>query len=104
MPDDVDPALLQRFVQGDEAAFESLFRQFEGEVYGWIVRITRDASAAEDALVEAFWRAYRSRARFDASRTLAPGCGELRLTRRWTSFVRPPEPYDRRRITTGVTR
>jgi RNA polymerase sigma-70 factor, ECF subfamily len=69
MPDDVDPVLLQRFVQGDEAAFESLFRQFEGEVYGWIVRITRDASAAEDALVEAFWRAYRSRARFDASRS-----------------------------------
>ena len=29
MPDAVDRELLQRFVQGDEAAFESLFRQFE---------------------------------------------------------------------------
>lgn len=69
MPDAVDQELLTRFVQGDEAAFESLFRQFEAEVYGWILRITRDPAAAEDALVEAFWRAYRSRARFDASRS-----------------------------------
>jgi RNA polymerase sigma-70 factor (ECF subfamily) len=69
MPDAEDRELLQRFVQGDEAAFESLFRQFEAEVYGWILRITRDPAAAEDALVEAFWRAYRSRARFDVSRS-----------------------------------
>ena len=70
MPDDeVDPRLLERFVQGDQAAFEILFRQFERDVYGWILRITRDAGAAEDALVDAFWRAYRSRARFDASRS-----------------------------------
>jgi RNA polymerase sigma-70 factor (ECF subfamily) len=69
MPDAVDSELLQRFVHGDEAAFESLFRQFEAEVYGWILRITRDPETAEDALVEAFWRAYRSRARFDASRS-----------------------------------
>src|SRR5688500_1473967 len=69
MPDAVDRELLERFVRGDEAAFESLFRQFEAEVYGWILRITREPSAAEDALVEAFWRAYRSRARFDPSRT-----------------------------------
>ena len=27
--------LLSRFVQGDEAAFEQLFRQFEAEVYRW---------------------------------------------------------------------
>lgn len=33
------------------------------------LRIVRDASTAEDALVEAFWRAYRGRARFDPSRS-----------------------------------
>lgn len=69
MPDETDPRLLERFVQGDQAAFEALFRRFERDVYGWILRITRDACAAEDALVEAFWRAYRGRARFDASRS-----------------------------------
>ena len=62
MPDEVDGALLERFVKGDQDAFESLFRQFEREVFGWIVRIVRDPTAAEDVLVEAFWRAYRGRA------------------------------------------
>ena len=66
---EVDPHLLERFVQGDQAAFESLFRQFQPEVYGWILRIVRDRGSAEDALVEAFWRAYRSRSRFDPSRS-----------------------------------
>lgn len=69
MPDEVDPRLLERFVEGDQAAFETLFRQFERDVYGWILRITRDGTTAEDATVEAFWRAYRGRARFDASRS-----------------------------------
>ena len=69
MPDEVDGALLERFVRGDEDAFESLFRQFEHEVFGWILRIVRDPGAAEDVMVEAFWRAYRGRARFDSSRS-----------------------------------
>jgi RNA polymerase sigma-70 factor (ECF subfamily) len=64
-----DVELLNRFVQGDEAAFEQLFRLFETEVYGWILRIVRDRSAADDVLVEAFWRAYRGRAQFDPARS-----------------------------------
>src|SRR5713226_5005898 len=69
MPDELDGKLLRQFVQGDRDAFELLFKQFEAEVYLWILRIVRDASTAEDALVEAFWRAYRGRARFDPSRS-----------------------------------
>lgn len=69
MPDELDGDLLERFVHGDQDAFEALFRQFEVEVYRWILRIVRDASAADEALVEAFWRAYRGRARFDPSRS-----------------------------------
>jgi len=64
-----DGELLERFVQGDQTAFESLFRQFEADVYRWILRIVRERSAADDVLVEAFWRAYRGRARFDVSRS-----------------------------------
>jgi RNA polymerase sigma-70 factor (ECF subfamily) len=64
-----DGALLQRFARGDREAFEALFRQFEREVYRWIVRIVREPAAAEDALVEAFWRAFRGHARFDPSRS-----------------------------------
>ena len=69
MSDKLDQALLQRFVDGDHAAFEMLFRRFEHDVYRWILRIVRDESIAEDGVVEAFWRCYRSRARFDPSRS-----------------------------------
>jgi RNA polymerase sigma-70 factor (ECF subfamily) len=69
MPDGLDGELLERFVQGDQTAFETLFRQFEADVYRWIMRIVRDRTASDDVLVEAFWRAYRGRARFDASRS-----------------------------------
>ena len=69
MPDELEDDLLERFVRGDQNAFESLFRQFEAEVYRWILRVVRDASAAEDVLVETFWRAYRGRTGFDSSRS-----------------------------------
>jgi RNA polymerase sigma-70 factor, ECF subfamily len=61
--------LHERFVHGDLDAFEALFRQFQKEVYGWIVRIVRDPKAAEDLTVETFWRIYSSRARFDPARS-----------------------------------
>jgi RNA polymerase sigma-70 factor, ECF subfamily len=57
--------LLKRFRRGDPEAFEALFRQFQAEVYGWIVRIVRDPSVAEDLTLETFWRIHRARGRFD---------------------------------------
>lgn len=69
MASEPDAALLERFVQGDRDAFEALFRQFQAEVFRWIFWIVRDSGIAEDAVIEAFWRAYRGRARFDPSRS-----------------------------------
>jgi len=69
MLDELDGDLLGRFAKGDPDAFEELFRRFQTEVHHWILQIVRDTSMAEDALVEAFWRAYRGRARFDPSRS-----------------------------------
>jgi len=60
--------VLEQFAAGELEAFETLFRQFQSEVYRWIVRIVRDPAAAEDLTVETFWRIYRARARFN------PGC------------------------------
>ncbi|MCL4523629.1 MAG: hypothetical protein M1453_07875 [Acidobacteria bacterium] len=57
--------LLEQFVHGNLDAFEALFRQFQREVYGWILRIVRDPAAAEEITVETFWRIYRSHGRFD---------------------------------------
>ncbi len=69
MTDDPGGELQMRFVQGDPDAFESLYREYHGEVYQWAMRIVRDVGIAEDVLVDAFWRAYRGRAQFDASRS-----------------------------------
>jgi RNA polymerase sigma-70 factor (ECF subfamily) len=63
--------LLQRFAAGDVDAFESLFRQYQGEVYHWIVRIVRDAAAAEDLTAETFWRAYKGHAGFRSDASFA---------------------------------
>ncbi len=57
--------LQRRFAAGELDAFETLFRRHQAEVFGWIVRILRDAPLAEDATIETFWRIYRARARFD---------------------------------------
>ena len=59
--------LLERFAAGDVDAFESLFRQHQGEVYRWIMRIVRNTAVAEDLTVETFWRMHRAHARFDPS-------------------------------------
>src|SRR5215472_4502923 len=69
MPAEPDGDILHRFVRGDEEGFEQLFRQFERDVFRWILRIVRERAAAEDVLVDAFWRAYRGRAQFDAERS-----------------------------------
>lgn len=60
--------LLERFAAGDQEAFEALFRQYQGDVYRWVVRIVRNRATAEDLTIETFWRAYRAHARFDAKR------------------------------------
>lgn len=61
--------LLELFAQGELEAFETLFRQFQREVYGWIIRIVRDPGIAEDLTVETFWRIYQARSRFDPARS-----------------------------------
>jgi len=63
--------LLWQFAHGDLDAFEALFREFQGQVYRWIVRIVRDPGVAEDLTIETFWRIYRAHARFDPKRSFA---------------------------------
>jgi len=61
--------LLELFAEGELEAFETLFRQFQGQVFGWIIRIVRDPGIAEDLTVETFWRIYQARSRFDPARS-----------------------------------
>lgn len=64
--------VLNRFRLGDLDAFESLFREHQRSVYGWILRIVRDPAAAEDLTVETFWRIHRAHDRFEAARSFEP--------------------------------
>ena len=92
--------LLEQFVHGNLEAFETLFRQFQREVYGWILHIVRDPAAAEDITVETFWRIYRSHGRFDPAcsfgawaRRIATNAAldHLRRTRRTRAEVELPD-------------
>jgi RNA polymerase sigma-70 factor (ECF subfamily) len=69
---DEERRVLDDFRRGNpatfEAAFATLFRLHQRAVYGWLLRIVRNRSAAEDLTVETFWRMYRAHARFDPAR------------------------------------
>jgi RNA polymerase sigma-70 factor (ECF subfamily) len=58
-------SVLNQFRQGDAAAFETLFRQHQRAVFGWILRIVRNPASAEELTIETFWRIHRAHARFD---------------------------------------
>ncbi|PYU15374.1 MAG: hypothetical protein DMG29_07045 [Acidobacteria bacterium] len=109
--------LLERLAQGELEAFETLFRQFQGQVYGWILRIVRDTGAAEDLTVETFWRIYRSRARFNPAgnfgawtRRIATNVAldHLKSVRREVELPDevsqgvPPDPAVRRELRDGI--
>src|SRR4029453_8491607 len=63
---------LEQFAAGEVEAFETLFRQYQGEVYRWIVRMVRNPGVAEELTVETFCRIYRHRTRFDGRRPFGP--------------------------------
>ena len=85
--------LLERFAQGELEAFESIFRQFQGEVFGWIIRIVRDPGIAEDLTVETFWRIYRARSRFDPTRSFGAWARRIATNTAldYLKIVRPEE-------------
>jgi RNA polymerase sigma-70 factor (ECF subfamily) len=56
--------LFRRFALGEIDAFETLVRQFQSDVYAWIMCIVRDPGIAEDLTAETFWRIYQARRQF----------------------------------------
>ena len=62
---DWEAGLLQRAQNGDVRAFERLYRDHVGRVYGLCLRLTRDPAGAEDCTQEAFLNAWRALGRFE---------------------------------------
>lgn len=68
---DWEGALVQRACNGDVRAFERLYREHVGRVYGLCLRMTRDPAMAEDCTQEAFINAWKALARFETRSSLA---------------------------------
>jgi RNA polymerase sigma-70 factor (ECF subfamily) len=63
-----DSALVERIMAGDEGALSALYDRYSGMLYAMLLRILKDAGAAEEVLQDLFLQLWRGAARFDASR------------------------------------
>lgn len=68
---DWEAALVQRACSGDSRAFERLYREHAGRVYGLCLRMTRDVQLAEDCTQETFINAWRALPRFETRSSLS---------------------------------
>jgi len=66
-----DFELIDRFLQGDGAAFDELVRRRQRDVYNLAYRMTRNAEDARDLSQEAFLQVYRNLNRFDRRSSLS---------------------------------
>ncbi|WP_159945293.1 MULTISPECIES: ECF RNA polymerase sigma factor SigK [unclassified Nocardiopsis] len=64
--------LLRRTAAGDLAAFEELYRELSGTVFGIARRVLVDEAQAEEVCQEVFLEVWRTCARFDRSRGTVP--------------------------------
>jgi RNA polymerase sigma-70 factor, ECF subfamily len=67
---DWEGALVERARAGDTRAFERLYREHSGRVYGLCLRMTRQPHLAEDCTQETFINAWRALARFETRSSL----------------------------------
>ncbi len=68
---DWEGALVERARAGDTRAFERLYREHSGRVYGLCLRMTREPHLAEDCTQETFINAWRALAQFETRSSLS---------------------------------
>lgn len=64
--------LLARSQRGDAEAYGMIVKQHQTRIHGYILRMVRDATLAEDLTQEAFIRAYRKLHLYDLERPFLP--------------------------------
>jgi RNA polymerase sigma-70 factor (ECF subfamily) len=72
MVDSSDADLIERTLKGDEGAFAELVRRYQAAVWGTVHRILGNSSENEDAVQEAFLRAFTSLRKFDLQFPFGP--------------------------------
>ena len=65
-PMDPDVELMLAFREGDEAAFDQLFRRWAGPLLRYLERMLGDSAMAEELVQETFFRVHRARQRYEA--------------------------------------
>jgi RNA polymerase sigma-70 factor, ECF subfamily len=95
-----EAALVQRACAGDTRAFERLYREHAGRVYGLCLRMTRDVQLAEDCTQDTFINAWRALPRFETRSSLSTWLHRIAVNvalarRRKSPLVeQPPEEED----------
>jgi RNA polymerase sigma-70 factor (ECF subfamily) len=67
-----DESLLTAYCAGDGAAFETLFRRYQAPLCRHLERMLADRAAAEDLVIETFYRLDRHRDRFRTGARVRP--------------------------------
>jgi RNA polymerase sigma-70 factor (ECF subfamily) len=63
--------LLSRVARGDKAAFEAVYDNLAGPIYGLILRVVRDPAQSEEVSQEVLLEVWRTASRFDPARGAA---------------------------------
>src|ERR1700758_2502574 len=61
--------LINRIAEGDDSAFDALYKRFSGSLYGMAYRMMNDAKEAEDVLQEGFTYIWRRAGSYDPARS-----------------------------------
>jgi RNA polymerase sigma-70 factor (ECF subfamily) len=67
-----DAELLQRYMQGEEAAFREIVNRYRNSLYAFLKQFLNQADLVEDVFQETFLQLFMSRESFDTSRPLRP--------------------------------
>lgn len=68
---DSDAPLVARLIEGDKAAFDSVYDRYRARIYSFLVRLTKDRTLSEDLLQETFVRLARHSPKLLADTNLA---------------------------------
>ena len=67
-----DAELLQRYIEGDEAAFREIVNRYKNSLYAFLKQFLNQPDLVDDVFQETFLQLFTSRESFDPSRPLRP--------------------------------